>query len=247
MNVPRNISLTLEYDGSDYHGWQCQPNGVTVQEIVQRCIEKILNHPVKLYAAGRTDTGVHAFGQVVNFLTEKSIELDVLIKGLNSLLPDDIRVKKARDVPASFHARYSVKSKSYIYIIANTRFHSPFNMKYSWNVPYPLDHRRMDEAIRQLIGVHDFSSFKKKSEMYRKHDREIVNARVLRRGKFVYVFIEATGFLRYMVRNIVGTLVQIGGGKMAHTNMLSILEARDRAAAGTTAPPHGLFLRRIRY
>jgi tRNA pseudouridine38-40 synthase len=247
MNGQRNISLVLEYDGTNYHGWQCQPNTKTLQGVVQQSIEKILDHPVKIYAAGRTDTGVHAFGQVVNFLTEKSIGITSIMKGLNSILPGDIRVKDAREVEESFHARYSARSKSYIYCIVTNRYHSPFNVRYAWHIPYAVNARLMNESIKVITGVHDFSSFKKKNEIYKGHEREVLRAGVKRRGEFIYIFIEATGFLRYMVRNIVGTLVMVGEGKISKEEFAAILQSRDRVNAGPTAPPQGLFLRRIRY
>jgi tRNA pseudouridine38-40 synthase len=247
MNEKRNISLVLEYDGTNYHGWQCQPNIITTQGVVQKSIEKILDHPVKIYAAGRTDAGVHAFGQVINFYTEKVINTVSIMKGLNSILPRDIRVKNAREVDESFHARYSAKSKSYIYCIVTTRYQSPFNARYAWHIPYTVDARPMNESIKEIIGVHDFSSFKKKNEIYKRHEREVLRAGVKRRGEFIYVFIEATGFLRYMVRNIVGTLVMVGEGKMSKEDFITILQSRDRINAGPTAPPQGLFLRKIRY
>lgn len=243
----RNISLVLEYDGSNYHGWQCQPNGITIQEVVQKTIGKILNHNVKIYAAGRTDSGVHAFGQVINFHTAHGIGTGELLKGLNSLLPHDIRVRSARTVDTDFHARYSARCKSYLYVISNARFHSPFQVKYSWHVIHHLDAVLMNEGIKTLIGTHDFSSFKKKREPYKNHEREITRAWVKRRGTLVYVFVEATGFLRYMVRNIVGTLVEVGKGKISVAEMEEVLTAKDRTKAGMTAPPHGLFLRRIIY
>jgi tRNA pseudouridine38-40 synthase len=247
MNTQRNISLVLEYDGTNYHGWQCQPGAITLQEVVQRAVERILDHPVKMYAAGRTDTGVHAFGQVINFRTEKTIDTASLMKGLNSLLPGDIRVKNAGEVAESFHARYSAKSKSYVYCITTTHYHSPFYVRYSWHIPYAVSSSLMNESIKEIIGVHDFSSFKKKNEMYKKHEREVLRAEVRRRGDFIYIFIEATGFLRYMVRNIVGTLALVGEGKISKGDFTAIFRSRDRVNAGPTAPPQGLFLRKIKY
>ena len=247
MNGQRNISLVLEYDGTNYHGWQCQPSAITLQEVVQRSVERILDHPVKIYAAGRTDAGVHAFGQVINFFTEKSIDIRSIAKGVNSLLPGDVRVKDAREVDESFHARYSAKSKSYIYCIVNARHHSPFHVRYSWHIPYTLNARLMNESIKEIVGVHDFSSFKKKNEMYKRHEREVLRAGVRRRGRFIYIFIEATGFLRYMVRNIVGTLVLVGEGRNSKEDFIAVLQSKDRINAGPTAPPQGLFLRKIRY
>ena len=247
MNGQRNVSLVLEYDGTNYHGWQCQPNAITLQEVIQRSIEKILDHSVKIYAAGRTDAGVHASGQVINFFTEKTIGLENIMKGLNGFLPVDIRVKKADEVEESFHARYSAKSKTYLYCILNTRYHSPFHVRYAWHIPYEVNTRLMNESIKEIIGVHDFSSFKKKNEIYKKHEREVLKAWVRRRGAFIYIFIEATGFLRYMVRNIVGTLVLVGSGRISKDDFVAILHSMDRVNAGPTAPPQGLFLRKIRY
>jgi tRNA pseudouridine38-40 synthase len=213
---------------------------MTVQETVQRSIEKILDHPVKIYASGRTDAGVHAFGQVINLFTESAIELENLAKGLNSMLPGDIRIKGVKEVDETFHARYSAKSKSYVYCISNSRYHSPFHTRYSWHIPYVVNDRYMNETIKEIIGVHDFSAFKKKNEPYRSHVREVLKASVRRRGRFIYVFIEATGFLRYMVRNIVGTLVLVGSGKIAKDDFIAVMQGRDREKAGPTAPPQGL-------
>ena len=243
----RNISLIIEYEGTNYHGWQCQPNGTTIEEIVRRAIERIVDHPVKLYSAGRTDAGVHAFGQVVNFFTVKNIPLFNIERGLNSMLPEDIRVRSAREEGPSFHARYSAKSKTYIYSIYNAPRFSPFSVRYSWHYPFPLDCAAMNRAIRSIVGMHDFSSFKKKNEPYRSCEREVLRARVVRKGFFVHIIIEATGFLRYMVRNIVGTLVLVGTGKMDPEDFQAVIDARDRDRAGPTAPPQGLFLRRVRY
>ena len=243
----RNISLVIEYEGTRYHGWQCQPNDVTIEEIVRGAVERILDHPVKMHSAGRTDAGVHAFGQVVNFLTVKSIPLMNIERGLNSMLPSDIRVRSARRQELSFHARYSAKSKTYVYSIHNTPRFSPFSVRYSWHYPFFLDCGLMNGAIKAIVGKHDFSSFKKKNEPYRSCEREVLNARATRRGHFIYIIIEATGFLRYMVRNIVGTLVLVGTGKMTADDFQAVIDARDRDRAGPTAPPQGLFLRRVKY
>jgi len=243
----RNIVLTIAYDGTQYHGWQCQPNALTVQEVFSKTVEKILDHPVKIYAGGRTDTGVHAMGQVINFYTEKQIELASLAKGLNSLLPRDIRVKDTREEGSSFHARYSAKAKTYVYCILNAQYNSPFLERYSWHISYALDISAMDYAARILLGKHDFSAFKKKDEMYKSSVREIVRAGVKRKGDIIYFIIEAEGFLRYMVRNILGTLVLAGAGKITIEEFTAILESKEREKAGPTAPSRGLFLRKIKY
>ncbi|MEN6616842.1 MAG: tRNA pseudouridine(38-40) synthase TruA [Syntrophorhabdus sp.] len=247
MEPNRNISLVLEYEGTNYHGWQCQPNGITIEETVRLAIEKMFKHPVKIYSAGRTDAGVHAMGQVINFLTDRNIPLSGIKRGLNSLLPGDIRIRSAAERDLAFHARYSAKSKTYIYSIYNFPEHSVFSVRYSWNIQYPLDSSAMNRAVRSLIGRQDFASFKKKNEPYKNCEREILRACVRRRGPYIYCVIEATGFLRYMVRNIVGTLSLVGMGKMSLDGFRAVIDAKDRDYAGPTAPPHGLFLRRVRY
>jgi tRNA pseudouridine38-40 synthase len=186
-------------------------------------------------------------GQVVNFFSEKSIELKNLVRGLNSMLPVDIRVMNAFEADPLFHARYSVKSKTYVYCILNAPYHSPFYARYSWHIPFKLDVPLMHETIKFIVGKYDFSAFKKKDEVYRSPVREVLRAGVKRKGEFVYVVVEATGFLRYMVRNIVGTLVPVGSGKLTKDHFKEIMESKDRVKAGPTAPPHGLFLRRIKY
>ncbi len=243
----RNIRLTVSYDGTNYHGWQCQPNAVTVQETLQKAVERILDHEVKIIGGARTDAGVHAMGQVVNFGTVKGIENHGLIRGLNSMLPRDIRIRGAEDVDEAFHARYSAKSKTYVYCILNRPYNSPFLSRYVLHVDRPLMVAGMKQAIKAVLGSHDFSAFKKKDEVYRSPVREVIRAGVATKGEMAYVIIEATGFLRYMVRNIVGTLLLIGQGRMAQEEFKTILESGRRENAGPTAPPHGLFLREIRY
>lgn len=243
----RNIALVIAYDGTGYHGWQCQPNAVTVEETLRERAAKILNHPVKLRAAARTDSGVHAFGQVVNIRTGSGIELNGLMRGLNSLLPPDIRVMSGMEVPEDFDARYSARSKTYIYCILNQRFNSPFLTRYALHLPYDLDTELMRRALMHVRGEHDFSAFKKKGETYKSTVRRVTRTGVMRKGEMIYVVLEATGFLRYMVRNIVGTLILVGQGKMGGEDFLSVLESGQRETAGPTAPAHGLFLRRVRY
>ncbi len=243
----RNILLLVSYDGTMYHGWQCQPNGITIQETLHKAVEKITNRHVKLIGGARTDAGVHAQGQGVNFTTESLIDLRSLAKGLNSLLPLDIRVHSVSEVPEGFHARYSAKSKTYVYCILTAPYNSPFHGRYAWHYPYGLDVPFMDGAIKLIVGEHDFSAFKKKDEVYRSAVRKILRARVRRRKDFIYIVLEATGFLRYMVRNIVGTLVLVGSGKITKDRFQEILESRDRQKAGPTAPAKGLFLREIQY
>jgi len=243
----RNIRLTVSYDGTCYHGWQCQPNAITVEETLKAAIARILDHKVKLHAGARTDSGVHAMGQVVNAATWKAIDHLSLTRGLNSLLPVDIRVRSARDCDEAFHARYSAKSKTYVYCILNRPCNSPFLARYVLHFPYVLDVASMKETIKLIIGEHDFSAFKKKDEVYRNPVREVKRAGVAVRDGMVYVVIEATGFLRYMVRNIVGTLLDVGQKRTGLDNFSTILASGMREKAGPTAPPRGLFLREITY
>ncbi len=243
----RNISLLVSYDGTAYHGWQCQPNVVTIQETLQIAIEKVTNQPVKLYGGARTDSGVHAQGQVVNFRSGSTIDVMSLTRAVNSLMPRDIRVREAREVPEDFHSRYSAKSKTYVYCILNAFINSPFYGKYAWHIPYTLDVRSMNETIGRVTGVRDFSAFKKKDETYRTTVRHMLRAGVKRRREFIYVVLKGTGFLRYMVRNIVGTLVLVGRGRLTDEGFGEIMDSGDRQKAGPTAPAHGLFLRKIEY
>jgi tRNA pseudouridine38-40 synthase len=243
----RNIALVVSYDGTSYHGWQCQPDLTTIQEVLTERIEKILDHKIKLFAGARTDSGVHAYGQVVNFRSDKGIDLRSLIRGVNSLLPLDVRVRDAREVDDAFHARYSAKSKVYIYSILNATYNSPFYGRYVWHIPYPIDVFAMNETIRLIRGSHDFSSFRKKDEVYKSSVREVLKTGVRRKGEFIYILVEATGFLRYMIRNIVGTLMLVGSGRLSKEDFQMILESKDRQKAGPTAPPQGLFLRVIKY
>jgi tRNA pseudouridine38-40 synthase len=243
----RNIALVLAYEGTNYHGWQKQPGVVTVEQKVQEALQKILDHETKIYAGARTDSGVHAMGQVINFVTDKAIGLQNLSRGLNSMLPHDIRVMDARDADESFHARYSARSKTYVYCILNQWSNTPFLVRYVLHWPHSLDIAAMKEAVSWVIGEHDFSAFKKKDEFYRNPVREIKRARVIKRGGMIYIVLEATGFLRYMVRTIAGTLILAGQGKMSPGDVKEILASKERERAGQTLPSHGLFLKKIIY
>lgn len=243
----RNICLTLSYDGTEYHGWQRQPNARTLEETFAGAVEKILDHEVKICAGARTDSGVHAMGQVVNFRTDKGLDRQSLTRGLNSLLPGDIRVLGASDGDEAFHARYSAKSKTYVYCILNRPCNSPFLARYVLHFPHRLDVGQMKSALEFIRGEHDFSAFKKKDEVYRSTVREVRRAALAAKGEMVYVIVEATGFLRYMMRNIVGTLIEVGQGRMDGEGFKEVLDSLAREKAGPTAPAHGLFLRGIKY
>ena len=244
----RNIKLAIEYDGTHYHGWQIQPNAVSIQETIEDRLQKITQEEIRLIAAGRTDAGVHAIEQVANFSTKSQLDINNIQRGLNSMLPPDIVIKEISEAEQDFHARYSAKSKIYRYVILNRRFPSPLHRNFSWYIPFKLNIREMKEAVQCLIGKHDFSSFKASRCNSNNPIREIYSISLDKdtRG-FITFEVEANGFLKQMVRNIVGTLTDVGKEKMGAVEFEEILRAKDRKKAGITAPPQGLFLVKIKY
>jgi tRNA pseudouridine38-40 synthase len=242
-----NIKLTIEYDGTNYHGWQVQPNGETIQEILERAIEKILGAKIRLNGSGRTDAGVHALGQVANFIWRGDLDLLALPRGLNALTPEDIVVKRAEEVPDSFDARRDVRSRTYQYRIWRQSWPSAFHRRFSWHLPYPLDLSAMQQAVRFLDGEHDFACFQAAGCDAAHAVRKVYHNSLSREGDFLVYTIEATAYLRHMVRNIVGTLVEVGQGKRTPESFAGLLESRDRTQAGPTAPPQGLFLVEVKY
>jgi tRNA pseudouridine38-40 synthase len=243
----RRIKLILEYCGTRYHGWQVQPNALSVQACLESALSKITNGPVRLHAAGRTDAGVHALGQVAHFDTASTLPLQALQRGLNSLLPDDIAVLQVTEVPLDFHARYAARQKTYAYVVHNHPVRSAFAAPYTWYVPQPLDVPAMRRAAQVLVGRHDFSAFRASSCAARSPVRCVSRVAVKRRAARIFFMLCADGFLQHMVRNIVGTLIDIGRGKIPAEAMTAILQSRQRQRAGPTAPPQGLFLVRVRY
>ncbi len=244
---PRRIKLLLEYKGTRYYGWQVQPNEVTVQGTLETCLSKMTDSPVRLHGAGRTDAGVHALGQVAHFDTTSSIPIDALQRGLNSLLPDDIVALLVTEVASDFHAQYAARQKTYAYMVYNHPLPSAFRAPYAWHLRRPLDLASMQSAAQVILGRHDFSAFRAASCTARNPVRCLSRIAVKRRGEQLFFVLRANGFLRHMVRNIVGTLVLIGQGKIHPESMAPILQSRQRQQAGPTAPPHGLFLVRVRY
>ena len=242
-----NIKLTIEYDGTNYHGWQIQPNGTTIQEVLEQALEKILGVKTRLNGSGRTDAGVHALGQVANFVYAADIDLRRLLKGLNGVTPPDIVVKQVEAVPDSFDARRDGRSRVYMYRIWNHPFPSAFHRRFSWHVHDPLDLSSMQEAIRCLEGEHNFASFQAAGCDALHPIRKIYSNSLSREGDFLVYTIEATAFLRHMVRNIVGTLVEVGRGERSPREFAELLKAQDRTQAGPTAPAYGLFLVEVRY
>lgn len=243
----RNIKLTVAYDGTHYHGFQRQANGMTVQQMLEERLAKIFGHPVKLTGAARTDAGVHAYGQTVNFLTTGSIRVESIPKAAKSILPDDIVVSEAEEVDTDFHARYAAKSKIYRYRIYNNCIADPFLRHYAWHVIRGLDAEMMHKAAQVIVGEHDFSAFRAAGGAAISPVRTMLSAAVTREGQTLTCEFWGTGFLYHMVRNLTGTLVDVGLGKTTPDEFKAILLAGDRKQAGITAPPQGLYLWKIFY
>jgi len=244
----RNIKLLIEYDGTDYLGWQVQPKGSTIQGILEEKIGLLTGEPVRLFGSGRTDSGVHALGQVAHFKTQSQMDIRTMQKALNSLLPPDIVIRKVEEVDEDFHARKHSKSKIYEYRILNRNLRSAFHRKYAWYIPQKLNFTEMKKASLSLIGEHDFSAFRSVGSPTRTTVRRVVRAEWKRgREGSIRFEIEANGFLKQMVRSIVGTLVEIGKDRMNAADFQKILESKDRRKAGPTAPAQGLFLKEVKY
>jgi len=243
----RNIKCIVAYDGTDFRGYQRQGRLRTVQAELEAAAAIILRETAKIAASGRTDAGVHARGQVINFLTGCSIPVARIPHAFNSALPPDIVLLGAEEVPADFHARIRAKRKTYCYQFYRGPFPSPFYRHYAYHVPEALDWAAMETAAQHLIGQHDFTSFRASGSTVRSNVRTVFAAGLTPAGETVDFRIAADGFLYNMVRIIVGTLLEIGRGKLEPETMAAIITARDRAAAGPTAPPHGLYLERVEY
>lgn len=244
----RNIKLVIAYDGTDYKGWQIQTAGPTIQGVIEDKLGMILNQKTRVIGSGRTDAGVHALNQVAHFMTHSKIELESLKRGLNSLLPPDIVVKELGVADADFHARYSAKSRVYKYLVWRGDVFSPFYKRFSWQVRHQLDLEGMRKAAECLVGFHDFASFQGTGSASRTSEREMMTFAIRgRAGGWMVTTIEASAFLRHMVRNIMGTLIEVGKGRMTVGEFRDIFESKDRRRAGMTAPPQGLFLSRVKY
>ncbi|MFB3924811.1 MAG: tRNA pseudouridine(38-40) synthase TruA [Syntrophales bacterium] len=244
----RNIKLIIEYDGTGYYGWQRQSGQSTIQQTLEEKIAVITQEKIHLISSGRTDAGVHALNQVANFKTASRIPEINLLRGINSLLPPDIAVKDLTEVEWEFHSRYSAKSKVYLYRIDNRSVRPALYRNYSWFIHDPLCIENMKECAIMLKGVHDFSSFCAAGNDSRSYEREVIDVSLEKDDQGMVEFqIEANGFLKHMVRNIIGTLVYAGKGKIGPSGFESILKAKDRTLAGPTAPPQGLFLKEVKY
>lgn len=244
------LKVTVEYDGTNFHGWQVQasrPGLRTVQGVMQERLARLTGEKVSVTAAGRTDAGVHARGQVVKLVTAARIPVERWSAAANSVLPGDIAARSAELVPEDFDPVRQARAKTYSYTMDNGRCRSPLRRHYTWHVPWPLDVAAMDTAAGLLVGAHDFSSFCAAGSHAVTRQRTVYACRVTVGPPLVLLEITASGYLYHMVRIIAGTLVEIGRGKRPPSSMSDILAAAHRAAAGPTAPPHGLCLERVDY
>ncbi|MGV8145294.1 MAG: tRNA pseudouridine(38-40) synthase TruA [Alkaliphilus sp.] len=243
----RNLMIEIEYDGTDFNGWQIQPRGRTVEKEVMKVIKKITKHEVKIFGAGRTDAKVHARGQTANFMTESKIPIDRLPKAMNRLLPKDVSVVKAFEMPKEFNARYHSSGKTYSYHIYNCRIKSALISRYSYHFPATLNIELMRDATKFLIGTHDFRTFMSANSNIRNTIRLVNSINIDKREENIYIIFEGNGFLYNMVRIMVGTLLEVGRKKIEPDQVRCILESKNRLNAGCTAPPQGLFLEKVIY
>lgn len=248
LSTPRNIKLVLEYDGSRFFGFQRQNEKPTIQSELEKALSRLFNRSMKIQAAsGRTDSGVHAAGQVVNFKTGSSLRLEKIQAGLNALLPSEIAVKKIEEAPLDFHARYDARWKTYEYLVFNSKTRSPLVNGRAYRFPYPLEIQKMRKAARHLKGRHNFKAFQASGSSVKKSVRSIRRFTVEKKNVWVRFTVEADGFLYHMVRNLVGTLLEVGRGRMTDKEFMKVLKSRKRFLAGPTAPAHGLTLSRVDY
>ena len=247
----RNIALTIAYDGTNYHGFQRQTRWIAVQNVLEERLARIFGGAIEMVAAGRTDAGVHALGQVVSFLTDCSIPIEKIPIAAASVLPSDIVVRAVREVDRDFSARYSVKSKIYTYRLHISELGNPMIERYAYHVRPPIDVDAMREALTMLIGEYDFSAFRSASEVERNPVRTMLDASIeetiVEGERLLTIALHANGFLYRMARNIVGAVIKLGRGRMTIAEFGNIFESRDRNAAPPPAPAHGLCLYRVFY
>lgn len=243
----RCFKVTVEYDGTDFAGFQYQNGQRSVQSEIERAIESLTRQTVRIKAAGRTDAGVHALGQVVSFQADTRIPIERMAAALNSALPVDVSAVRAEEVAEPFHARFSAKSRCYVYVLLNRDVRSALFGRYTSLCTGDLDLSAMREGARHLLGTRDFAAWANDTREVRSTVRTVIRFGLRRAGPFVIFRIEADGFLRSMVRNMVGTLLEVGSGKRPPDEIGQITESRDRSTGGPTAPPQGLCLVRVRY
>jgi tRNA pseudouridine38-40 synthase len=245
-----NYKLTIAYDGTHYHGWQIQPNGVSIQEVIEKALKTIFQKEIRIMGSGRTDAGVHAHGQVAHFKIDQDIDLKRVLGSLNGLLPKDIRILKIEKVESDFHAQYSAQGKIYHYHLCFARVQSPFTRCYALHVKEKIDLEKMAEAAKLFLGVHDFYAFANEAHTgCAAYDsvRHLQRLDIVPEEGGVRLEFEADGFLYKMVRNIVGTLLEIATGKKEIDDIPKIFASRDRRLAGKAAAPQGLFLIQVKY
>lgn len=243
----RNLKLTLSYDGTDFFGWQTQPGFRTVQETLEQAIHKLTGEKVHANASGRTDSGVHALGQVANFYSNTRLEPETLVRAINAHLPPDVVVREAVDVPEVFDANHDARRKLYRYVIHDGLVEDPFLRRYCYHTKRRLDVEAMRRSAEVLKGRHDFHSFETEWPNRMSSVRTITHLGLSRFGDWIWLDVEADGFLYNMVRAIAGTLINVGRGYWPESQVAQILHAEDRAQAGPTAPAQGLFLVRVTY
>jgi tRNA pseudouridine38-40 synthase len=243
----KRVKLTIAYDGTNYCGWQVQPNGITIEEVINKALQKLTGEAILVIGASRTDSGVHAMGNVAVFDTETTIPAERIAMALNQRLPEDIVIVKSEEVPLDFHPRYCDCSKTYEYHIINTRIPIPTKRLTNYFVSYNLNLDHMRKAASYLVGEHDFVSFCNVRTDVENTVRTITALDIIENGNEITIRITGNGFLYNMVRIIVGTLIRVGRGFYTPEKVKEILEAKDRKAAGVTAPAHGLMLMEIKY
>lgn len=247
MTVLPLYRMILAYDGTAYHGWQAQPDAETIQGRVEAALLRMAKAAVSVTAAGRTDAGVHAQGQTAHFRLQHAIPPDGIRRGINTLLPEDIRVLDVSEAPAGFHARYGARSKTYAYRLERSEVASPFRTRFALHYPHPLDVDALDRAAALFEGEHDFRAFRASSCSAKTTTRRVTTSRWRSEGDELVYEIAAGGFLHHMIRNIVGTQLEVGRGARSPESILELFRSGDRTAAGPTAPARGLHLVRVDY
>ncbi len=246
--IMKNLKATLSYDGTRYNGWQRQKNSKnTIQEVIEKVISEVLDENIEIIASGRTDAGVHANGQVINFKTENNLNIDELRDIINTNLPNDISFNKIEEVDNKFHSRYNVKSKVYVYKILNSKIHDPFLRKYIYQYTKELDINKMIEASKLFLGTHDFKGFSSGKKTKKSTIRTIYDIDIKIEGNEISIFYHGDGFLYNMVRIMTGTLLEIANGNLDKNCITEIFDNQIRSEAGFTVPPHGLFLLKVIY
>ncbi len=243
----RNIKLVIAYDGTNYHGWQTQSDNITIQETIEKAISIITKKNSSLIGSGRTDKGVHALGQVANFVTETKIETDKIKFALNANLPKDIRILSSEEVSMEFNSRFDAHNKTYMYQIYNDKINSPFYDRYTYFIPSELDFEKMNKASTYLVGTHDFKGFMAAGSEVKTTVRTIYTTKLVKEEKIIRLYVNGSGFLYNMVRIIAGTLIDIGKGTKEISCVQKALEIKDRTILGHTAKPEGLFLQEVEY